>query len=150
MMLTPYNQAAAYNSGLPPHSLFYTIFFDITVEVRDVFMIIQEKEEIFELVTVPLNVIGDLVVSEFMCLSVIVVYLIQKTAEEAVPIRVHAVDVGSVREERPPELLNARAALGRGLAIRYHRIRQVGRDAALLQGVEQTPSLLLCLADKLL
>jgi hypothetical protein len=77
-------------------------------------MIILEKEKIFELVTVPSNVIGDLVSSEVMCLSVIVVYLIRQTAEEAVPVRVHAVDVGSVGEERPPELLNAWATLGRG------------------------------------
>jgi hypothetical protein len=46
---------------------------DVIVEVRDVFMVILEKEEIFELVTVPSNVIGDLVASEVMCLSVIMV-----------------------------------------------------------------------------
>jgi hypothetical protein len=113
-------------------------------------MVILEKEEIFELVTVPLNVIGDLVVSEVMYLSVIVVYLIRKTAEEAVPVRFHAVDVGSLGEERPTELLNAWAALGKGLAIRYHCIRQVGWDAAVLQGVVQTPSLALRLAAKFL
>ncbi len=48
-------------------------FLDITVEVRDVFMVILEKEEIFELVTVPPDVIGDLVASEVMCLSIIMV-----------------------------------------------------------------------------
>ncbi len=125
-MLTPYNQAAAYNSGLPPHSPFCTNFLDVSVEVRDVFVVILEKEKIFELITVPSNVIGDLVVSEVMCLSVIVIQLIGQTAEEAVPIRVHAVDVRSVGEERPPELLNARAALGRRLTMRYHCIRQGG------------------------
>ncbi len=89
-------------------------------------MVILEKEEIFELVTVPSNVICDLVASEVMCLFVIVVQLIGQTAEEAVPVRVHAFDVGSVGEERPPELLNARAALGRRLTTRYHRIVRAG------------------------
>ena len=72
-MLTPYNQAAAYNSGLPPPISVLHHFLDITVKVRDVCMVILEKEELFELVTVPSNVISDLVASEVMCLSVIVV-----------------------------------------------------------------------------
>jgi hypothetical protein len=46
---------------------------DITVKVRDVFMGVLEEEEIFELITVLLNVIGDMVASEAMRLSVIVV-----------------------------------------------------------------------------
>jgi hypothetical protein len=36
-------------------------------------MVILKKEEIFELVTVPLNMISDLMAGEIMCLSVIVV-----------------------------------------------------------------------------
>ncbi len=113
-------------------------------------MVILEKEEIFELVTVPSNVIGDLVASEGMCLSVIVVKLIGQTAEEAVPVSVHAVDVGSVGEERHPELLNAWVALGRRLTMRYHRICQGGWDTAVPQVVVQSPSLTLRLAAKFL
>ena len=72
-MLTPYNQAAAYTSGLPPPFSVLHHFLDITVRVRDLFMVILKKEEILELVTVPLNMISDLMAGEIMCLSVIVV-----------------------------------------------------------------------------
>ena len=72
-MLTPYNQVAAYTSGLPPPFSVLRHFLDITVRVRDLFMVILKKEEIFELVTVPLNMISDLMAGEIMCLSVIVV-----------------------------------------------------------------------------
>jgi hypothetical protein len=113
-------------------------------------VVILEEKEIFELVTVPSNVIGDLVASEGMCLSIIVVQLIGQTAEEAIPVRVHAVDVGSVREERPPDLLNAQAALGRRLTMRYHRICQGGWDTAVPQVVVQSPCLALRLAAKFL
>ncbi len=89
-------------------------------------MVILEEKEIFELVTVPSDVIGDLVASEGMCLSVIVVQLIRQTAEEAIPVRVDAVDVGSGGEEGPLDLVNSRAALGRRLTMRYQRICQGG------------------------
>ena len=46
---------------------------DVSVEVRDVFMVILEEKEIFEFVTVSANVIDDLVASEVMRVSVIVV-----------------------------------------------------------------------------
>ena len=84
---------------------------DVAVNVRDIFVVILEEKEIFELVTVPPNMIGDLVASEGVRLSVVVVQLIGQAAEEAIPVRVHAVDVGSVGEERPPNLLNSRADL---------------------------------------
>jgi hypothetical protein len=45
---------------------------DVTVTVRNVFMVILEKKKIFELVTVPVDVISDMVAGE-MCRSIIVV-----------------------------------------------------------------------------
>ncbi len=72
-MLTPYNQAATYTSGLPPPFSVLHHFLDIAVGVSDVFMVILEEEELFELVTVPSNMICDLMAGEIMCLSVIVV-----------------------------------------------------------------------------
>ena len=70
--------------------------------------------------------------------------------EEAVPIRVHAVDVESIGEIRLPEVLNARAAFGRGLAIRYICIRPVEWGAAILPSIVQTPSLAFSFAAKFL
>ena len=49
--------------------------------------------------TVLANAISDLVASEIMCLSVIVVKLIRKTVKEAVIVRVHADDVVTIREK---------------------------------------------------
>ena len=89
-------------------------------------MVILEEKEIFELVTVPPNMIGDLVASEGVRVSVIVVQLIGQAAEEAIPVRVHAVDVGSVGEEGPPNLLNSRADLGRKLNMGCQSICQGG------------------------
>ena len=70
--------------------------------------------------------------------------------EEAVPIRVYAVDVESIGVIRPPELLNARATFGRGLAIRYLCIRPVKWGAAILPSIVQTSSLALSFAAKFL
>jgi hypothetical protein len=63
---------------------------DINVKVRDVFMGILEEEKIFELVAVPANV---------MVIWWRVKPFVRETTEEAVPVRVHAVDVESVGEE---------------------------------------------------
>jgi hypothetical protein len=62
---------------------------DVTFKVRNVFMVILEEEKIFELVTVSANVVSDLMVHEAMCITIIVVQLIQNTVEQAVTIRFH-------------------------------------------------------------
>jgi hypothetical protein len=51
-------------------------FMDVTVKVRNVFVVVLEKKKIFELVTVPADVISDLVAREAMCRTIIVVQLI--------------------------------------------------------------------------
>jgi hypothetical protein len=62
---------------------------DVTFRVRNVFMVILEEEKIFELVTLSANVVSDLMAREVMCITIIVVQLIQNTAEQAVTIRFH-------------------------------------------------------------
>ncbi len=52
-------------------------------------MVILEEEKIFELVTLSANVVSDLMAREVMCITIIVVQLIQNTAEQAVTIRFH-------------------------------------------------------------
>jgi hypothetical protein len=49
---------------------------DVTVKVRNVFVVILEKKKIFELVIVPADLISDLVARETMCRTIIVVQLI--------------------------------------------------------------------------
>jgi hypothetical protein len=49
---------------------------DVTAKVRNVFVVVLEKKKIFELVTVPADVISDLVAREAMCRTIIVVQLI--------------------------------------------------------------------------
>ncbi len=49
---------------------------DVTVKVRNVFVFVLEKKKIFELVTMPVDVISDLVACETMCRTIIVVQLI--------------------------------------------------------------------------
>jgi len=84
---------------------------DVAVNVRDILVVILEEKEIFELVAVSPNMIGDLVASEGVRLSVVVVELIGQAAKKAISIRVHAVDVGPMRKERLPNLLYFREDL---------------------------------------
>jgi hypothetical protein len=71
---------------------------DVTVKVRNVFVVVLQQNEILKCIAIPADVVSDLVAREVISISVVMIQLIQNAMEEAFSVSPHTQNMPFIGE----------------------------------------------------